>query len=53
MITGRKAAHLVPAREAIGSSLLWLAAPLVALLVGALTWIVFNAPAASADGGDF
>ena len=53
MITGRKAEHLVPAREAIGSSRLWLAAPLVALLVGALTWIIFNAPSASADGGDF
>jgi cytochrome b len=49
MITGRKPADLVPADEAISSSRLWLAAPLVLLVAAALAWIILHAPAAALD----
>jgi cytochrome b len=47
MFTGRKAD--APADQAIASSRLWLAAPLVAGLAYALYWIIANAPPAPDD----
>ena len=47
MITGRKAE--APRDEAISSSRLWLAAPLVAGLIALLAWIIVNAPHAALD----
>jgi cytochrome b len=44
MITGRKAAAIVPEQEAIGSSRSWLALLIVAVLAAALAWIVRHAP---------
>jgi len=49
MISGRKPSHIVGAHDAIHASRLWLAALVVALLVGALAWVVKTAPAAIAS----
>jgi len=45
MFSGRKPAHLLGEHEAIGSSRLWLAVVLLAVLVGAVSWLVLRAPA--------
>jgi cytochrome b len=44
MISGRKPSHIVGAHDAIHASRSWLAALVVVLLVGALTWVVETAP---------
>lgn len=44
MISGRKPAALVAEHEAISSSRLWLATVLLASLVGAISWLVVQAP---------
>jgi cytochrome b len=49
MISGRKPSHIVGAHDAIHASRIWLAALVVALLVGALAWVVKTAPAAIAS----
>lgn len=49
MITGKKPAALVPEGEAIASSRLWLAAPLLLLVAAALAWVILHAPAAAVD----
>jgi cytochrome b len=49
MISGRKPSHIVGAHDAIHASRSWLAALVVVLLVGALTWVIETAPAAVAS----
>ena len=50
MFTGRKAAHAVGDSDAISSSRLWIAALVLALVVGTLGWFVLRAPAAAVAG---
>jgi cytochrome b len=49
MISGRKPSHIVDAHDAIHASRIWLAAIVVALLVGALAWVIETAPTAVAS----
>jgi len=49
MITGRKPSHAVGAHDAIRASRIWLAALVVAVLAGALAWVVETAPPAVAS----
>jgi cytochrome b len=50
MFTGRKPATVVGSDEAIGSSRLWLAALLLATVVGAVGWLIAHAPDAAVAG---
>jgi cytochrome b len=52
MFTGRKPTADVAEHEAIGSSRLWRAAILLAVLVAGLSWVVSRAPAAQVLGFD-
>jgi cytochrome b len=49
MISGRKPSHIVDVHDAIHASRIWLAAIVVALLVGALAWVIETAPTAVAS----
>jgi cytochrome b len=47
MVTGRKPADRLPPDAAIDNQRLWLAAMLVAIMAGALWWVIETAPPAS------